>query len=74
MLDDRGLAAAGDEDDLFDPRLARFVHRILDQRAVDDGQQFLGDRLGRGEETRAQPGDGKDGFLDRLVLVHGCRG
>ena len=67
MFDDRGLAAAGDEDDLLDSRLARFVHRILDQRAVDDGQQFLGNGLGRGKETGTQSGDGKHGFLDRFM-------
>jgi hypothetical protein len=66
MLDDPGLAAPGDEDHLLDPRLARFVHRILDQRAIDDRQQFLGDGLGRGKEPGAQPGDGKHGFADRV--------
>ncbi len=67
MLDDRGLAAAGDEDDLLDPRLARLVHRILDQRTVDDGQQFLGDRLGRGEKAGTETGDGKHRLLDRFT-------
>jgi UTP-glucose-1-phosphate uridylyltransferase len=44
-----------------------FVHRILDQRAIDDRQHFLGDRLGRRQEAGAEPRDGEDGFLDRLA-------
>ena len=71
MLDDRGLAAAGDEDHLLDPRLARLVDRVLDQRPVDDRQHFLGDRLGRGKETGAETGDGKHGFADRFAGVMG---
>ncbi len=70
MLDDRGLAAPGDEDHLLDPRLARLVHRILDQRPVDDRQHLLGDRLGRGKEARAEPGDRENGFLDRFAAAH----
>ena len=70
MLDDRGFAAAGDEDHLLDPRLARLVHRILDQRAIDHREHFLGDRLGRGQEARAQPRDREDCFSDWLVLRH----
>src|SRR3546814_526871 len=70
MILDRALAAPGDEDHLLDPRFARFVDRILDQRPVDDGKHFLGDRLGRRQEARAEAGDGKDGFADRF---HGRR-
>jgi hypothetical protein len=66
MFDNPGLAAPGNEDHLFDPRLARFVHRILDQRAVDHGEQFLGHHLGRRQEPRAKPGDREYGLTDRL--------
>ena len=66
------LAATGDEDHLLDPRLARFVHRILDQRTIDDRQQLLGDCLGRGQEAGAEPRDGKHGLADGLVR-HGTR-
>ena len=66
MLDDPGLAAPGDEDQLLDPRLARLVDGVLDQRAVDHRQQLLGDDLGGGQEPRAETGDGKHGFTDRL--------
>ena len=66
MILDRALAAPSDKDHLFDPRLARFVDRILDQRPVDDWQHFLGDCLRRGEEAGAEAGDGKDGFADQF--------
>ena len=62
MFDQRGLAAAGDHAELLDAGGARFFDRILDQRLVDDGQHFLGRRLGGGQEAGAQAGDGKDGF------------
>ena len=65
MVDDGDLAAPGDEDHLLDPRLARFVDGVLDQRPVDDRQHLLGDRLGRGEEAGAEPGDGEHRFADR---------
>jgi hypothetical protein len=48
MVVERGLAAAGDEDQLLDPRRQRLLDRILYERPVDDGQHFLGDRLGGG--------------------------
>ncbi len=67
MLDNRGLAAAGDEDQLLDPSLARLVDRVLDQRPVDHRQHLLGDRLGCGQEPGAKPGDGEHGLADRLV-------
>ena len=54
IIDQRAFAAAGDEDHLLDPRLARFVDGILDQRPIDDRQHFLGDGLGRGEQARAE--------------------
>ena len=72
MLDDRSLAAPGDENHLLDPRLARLVDRILDQRSIDDREQFLRDRLGRREEAGAEPGYGEDGFPDRLETAHAC--
>ena len=58
MLDERRLAAARYKAELFDPCGAGFLDRILDQRLVDDRQHFLGHRLGRGQEARAQPGNG----------------
>ncbi len=64
---DRALAAPGDEDHLLDPCLQRFVHCVLDQRTVDDRQQFLGHRLGRGQEASAKSRDRENGFADRFV-------
>src|SRR3546814_625530 len=75
MILDRALAAPGDEDHLLDPRLARLVDRILDQRPVDDRQHLLRNRLGGGQEPGAETGNGKDGFADRLhgASVSGVR-
>ena len=54
MVLERAFAAAGDEDHLLDPGLARLLDRILDQRPVDDRQHLLGHRLGRGQEAGAE--------------------
>jgi len=64
IIDQARFAAAGDEDNLLDSRLPRFIHRILDQRPVDDRQHLLGDRLGRGQKARAEPRDWKHGFAN----------
>jgi hypothetical protein len=74
VLDDRGLAAAGHEDHLLDPRLARLVDRILDQRPVDDRQHLLGDRLGRGKKTRAETGNRKHRLADGTTKSLVCHG
>ena len=70
MVFQRALAAPGDEDDLLDPRLQRFLHRILDQRLVDDRQHFLRDSLGGGQKTRAEAGNRKDGLSDLTLFTH----
>ena len=62
-----GFAAPGDEDHLLDPRLARFVDRILDQRPVDDRQHLLGHRLGRRQQPGAEPGDREHRLADALA-------
>jgi len=41
MIHQQGLAATGDQADLFNARGARFFHRVLDQRLVHDRQHFL---------------------------------
>ena len=64
MVLERVLAAAGDEDHLLDPRLARLLDGILDERPVDDRQHLLGDRLGGRKETGAEPGHREDGLAD----------
>ena len=66
MIHQHGLAATSDQADLFNPRRARFFHRVLNKRLVHDGQHFLRHGLGGGQETRAQPRDRQNGFLERL--------
>jgi hypothetical protein len=56
---ERAFAAPGDEDHLLDARLARLVHRILDERPIDDREHLLGECLGGGKEARAEACDGK---------------
>ncbi len=41
ILDDR-LIAPGHEDKMLDSGLARFLDHMLKDRAIDDGQHFLG--------------------------------
>ncbi len=66
MILDDALVAAGDENEMLDPRLARLVDDVLQDRPVDDGQHLLGDRLGRRQEAGAEAGDGKHGLADRF--------
>ena len=69
MILDRALVAAGDEDEFLDAGGEAFLDRVLDQRPVDDRQHFLGHRLGRRQEARAQAGDRQNGFTDALGHV-----
>ncbi len=69
ILDDR-LVAAGDEDEVLDPRVARLVDDILDDRPVDDRQHFLRDGLGGREEPCAEAGDREDCFANSLHAVN----
>jgi hypothetical protein len=66
VLDDGGLAAAGDEAELLDAGGARLLDRVLDQRFVHHRQHLLRQRLGGGEKAGAEAGDGQDGLLERL--------
>ena len=70
MILDDALVAAGDEDEMLDPRLARLVDDILEDRPVDDGQHLLRNRLGRRQEAGAEASDGQHGFANGFV--HGC--
>ena len=45
---------------VFEIKANRFLHRILDQRLVDDGEHLLGRRLGRRQEPAAAAGDRKN--------------
>ncbi len=47
----------------------RLGHHIGQDRPVDDVEQLLGDRLGGGQDSGAQPGDGEHGYADWLHLA-----
>ena len=59
---DRALAPAGDDQDVLDAALDRFVDHELKDRRVDDRQHLLGHGLGCGEESRPHAGGGDDGL------------
>jgi hypothetical protein len=59
---DGALVAAGDHQDLGQPGARGLLDDVLEGRPVDDRQQFLGHRLGGGQEAGAHPGDGDDGL------------
>ena len=65
---ERALAARGDEDELLDAGGARLVDRVLDQRPVDQRQDFLRHRLGGRQEPRPETGD-RQHRLGDLVFV-----
>ena len=67
MILDDALVAAGHKDEMLDPRLARLVDDVLENRPVDDGQHLLGDRLGRRQEPGAETCDRQHRFADRFV-------
>src|SRR5580704_6457672 len=64
MILDDGLVAAGDEDEMLDPRLSGLVHDMLNQRPVHDRQHLLRHGLGCGQKSRPQARDREDGFSD----------
>ena len=66
MVLDDAFVAPGDEDEMLDAGLARFVHHVLDQRPVDHRQHFLRHGLGGRQEPGAEPGDREDGFANRF--------
>ena len=66
MVLDRRFVAAGDEDEMLDAGLARLVDDVLQHRPVDDRQHFLRHGLGRRQKSRAEAGDGQNGFADAL--------
>jgi hypothetical protein len=63
ILDDT-LVPASYENEVLDAGLACLIYRQLDHRPVDNRQHFLRYRLGGGQETGAETGDGKYSFLD----------
>ena len=67
MILDGRLATTGNEDHFRDSGRPGFLHRILDERLVDDRQHFLGHCLGRRQEPGAKTAHGKHS------LSHGSR-
>jgi hypothetical protein len=70
MVVDRVFIAPGHEDELFDPRLARLLERVVDQRLVHDRQHLLGHGFSGGEKARPQPAHGKHDFAYLLRVCH----
>ena len=64
------VAGAGDQDDAADPGAGGFLDAVLDDGAVDEGQQLLGDRPGRGQHARAEPGRRHEDIVDGAVRRH----
>ena len=64
MIFDGAFAAAGDDDNVFDPGGDRFFDGILNERFVDQGKHFLGGGFGRGKKASAEAGRGKNGFAN----------
>ena len=64
MVFDHALVAAGDEDEMLDSGLFRFLHDVLENGTVDHRQHLLRHRLGGGQETGAETGDRKDSLAD----------
>ena len=66
MIGNGVLRAAGNEHQGFNAGFQRLLHRILDQRLVDDGQHLFRNGLGRRQEPGAQPRNRKNGLPDRF--------
>ena len=66
MVLDHAFVSPGDEDEMLDAGLARFVDHVLDQRPVDDRQHFLRHGLGGRQEAGAETGDRENGFANRF--------
>ena len=64
MILDNGFPAPGDKYKLFNPGVARFFHRILDQRLVHDRKHFLRHGLCRRQKSCSEAADGEYGFAN----------
>ena len=52
-----------DENDISDSRIYGLLDKILNDRLVDDGQEFFGYRLRRRQEPSPEPRNGDDRFF-----------
>ncbi len=64
MILDRRLHAAGDDDHVLDAGGERLADDVVEHRAIDDGQQFLGNALGGRQHAGAETGGGNDGLAN----------
>ncbi len=64
MILDGALVAAGDKNHFGDARRIGLFDRILNERLVDHGHHLFRSGFGRGQKTRAETGNGEDGFGD----------
>ena len=64
MILDRRLHAAGDDDDVLDAGVERLADDVVEHRAIDDGEQFLGDALGGRKHAGAETGGRNDGLAN----------
>ena len=62
IVGDRMLVAIGHENQGIRTRVHGLIDGILDQRFVQHRQHFLGHDFGRGQESRAETGNGKNHF------------
>ena len=69
VIFDGPLAAPGDENEMLYSGFSRFVHDMLHDRAVDDGQHLLRHGLGGGQKARAEAGDGENSLAN--AFAHG---
>src|ERR1019366_2061819 len=70
---DRPLVPPGDEDHLADAGGVGLLDCVLHERLVDDRKHLLRQRLGGGQESRAEAGDWKDRVSDEHLLTIGLR-
>jgi hypothetical protein len=54
---------------MLDPGFASLIHRILNERPVDDGQHLFGHGFCGGQKSGSEAGDRKHGSLD--AFYHG---
>ena len=67
MIFDRGLVAAGDDQNRLDPARDRFLDRVLDERLIDERQHFLGLAFVAGRNRVPSPAAGKTAL--RILFV-----
>src|ERR1700731_4850852 len=74
MVLDRVLLSAGNKDNVFDPRGAALLDRILNQRLIHQRQHLLWYRLCRRKESRPEPAHWQHFFsLSLRFFAHICR-